>query len=416
MLLFKVEPLHRILWPSTIISCILLVLAPSPLLAQFEIADRPVQIHGFLTQGFAYSNENNYLTMSTSQGSFDFTDAGLNVSSQITDKFRVGGQAYARRIGKLGGGQVTLDWAEGEYRFHDWLGVRAGKVKTPLGLFNSTQDMEFLHTWALLPQSIYPLDLRERYLSHLGADIFGDIPAKKLGSFTYTVYAGALSNDLRGGYDYGLAGVDIYTRRFHGNARGADLRWTSPISGLLLGASYLQTPQTAEGFNEIFATPIRVDVFSDQRCVYYGQYTHGNLTLDAEYSRELQKIELLGVKGPYGPPDLRSDFDRRGWYAAASYRLSKHLELGAYHSRFFPNADRLDSAGVGPLSAPERHIFDQAVTARIDLTNFWDLKIEGHFINGFGDTSTFHGFYPQNNPDGLKPQTNLLVLRMGVNF
>ena len=34
---------------------------------------RPVQVHSFASQGFTYSDQNNYLTMPTSDGSFAFT-------------------------------------------------------------------------------------------------------------------------------------------------------------------------------------------------------------------------------------------------------------------------------------------------------------------------------------------------------
>src|SRR5687767_144399 len=78
---------------------------------QFEVAGRTVQVHGFVTQGFAYSNQNNYLSMKTSEGSFAFTDGGLNLSTRLTSRLRVGGQAYARKIGELGRGRVTVDWA-----------------------------------------------------------------------------------------------------------------------------------------------------------------------------------------------------------------------------------------------------------------------------------------------------------------
>ena len=50
------------------------------------------QVHSFASQGFAYSNDNNYLTMDTSKGSFAMTDGGVNISTQVTDKFRVGAQ------------------------------------------------------------------------------------------------------------------------------------------------------------------------------------------------------------------------------------------------------------------------------------------------------------------------------------
>src|SRR5271157_137917 len=131
----------------------------------FTVLGKTVQVHGFVSEGFAYSNDNNYLTMDTSKGS-SFTDGGVNISTQLTDKFRVGAQIYDRNIGQLGKWHPQLDWAYGDYKFKDWFGVRAGKVKTVLGLYNDTQDMESLHTWAILPQSTYPLDVRATNIAH----------------------------------------------------------------------------------------------------------------------------------------------------------------------------------------------------------------------------------------------------------
>jgi len=68
------------------------------------------------------------------------------------------------------------------------------------------------------------------------------------------------------------------------------------------------------------------------------------------------------------------------------------------------------------LRPQANHIFDQTVTARFDINKWWNVKIEGHFINGFGDTYSAHGFYTRNNPDGLKPTTNIFVIRTGYNL
>src|SRR5258707_626364 len=83
----------------------------------------------------------NYLTMKTSDGSFVFTDGGLNISTQITDNLRVGAQVSVRNIGELGKGYPELDWATVDYKFTSWFGLRAGKVKTILGLYNDSQDV-----------------------------------------------------------------------------------------------------------------------------------------------------------------------------------------------------------------------------------------------------------------------------------
>ncbi len=56
---------------------------PNLLNAQdFKILDRMVQVHGFASEGFTYTNDNNWLTMNTSQGSGAFTDFGLNMSAR----------------------------------------------------------------------------------------------------------------------------------------------------------------------------------------------------------------------------------------------------------------------------------------------------------------------------------------------
>src|ERR1700676_5360264 len=90
---------------ATAIALAALVCAsPAALHAQFDfnVAGRPVQVHSVASQGFAYSNQNNYLTMKTSQGSFDMTDLGFNVSMRVTDRFHVGAQLYSYNVGLLG--------------------------------------------------------------------------------------------------------------------------------------------------------------------------------------------------------------------------------------------------------------------------------------------------------------------------
>lgn len=45
------------------------------------------------------------------------TDGGLNLSTKLTPKFRVGVQAFSRNIGDMGNGKVYLDWAVADYKF-----------------------------------------------------------------------------------------------------------------------------------------------------------------------------------------------------------------------------------------------------------------------------------------------------------
>ena len=269
---------------------------PSGLRAQqFSLGGHAVQYHAFASQGFAYSNDNNYLTMQTSKGSFAFTDGGVTLGSQITDKFRVGAQGYARNIGAMGNGLVMLDWASGDYSFRDWFGIRAGKVKTALGLYNDAQDMEFLHPWALMPQSAYPLDLRSETIAHVGGDIYGDFQLKKWGHLAYTVAGGSVPGDLHGGYVHSLDknGRHIYT--ISGAVFDSDLRWTTPVEGLLAGASFIRQSGDTHGIDTSNNTPYDLTYKKNRTLAFYSQYTFGNLRLDGEYRRNPNVVDTTSV-------------------------------------------------------------------------------------------------------------------------
>jgi hypothetical protein len=377
---------------------------PAALQAQFSIDGHPIQVHGFASQGFSYSNQNNYLTMNTSSGSFAFTDGGINVSTSFSDKFRVGAQGYVRNIGQLGHGHVSLDWAFGDYKFKDWLGIRAGKVKTALGLFNDTQDMEFLHTWAVLPQSLYPLDLRASMIAHTGGDVYGEIPLRKAGSVSYTGYFGRRSDDPRGGYYYNTADAGSPIKDFTGNMGGFDARWNTPVSGLLVGGSWMALMNTINGTSSQYGLPYTVKTDPQHITSVYADFSRGKWRFNAEFRRNHEEIAIHAVG-----PDTRSDSSDKGWFASGAYRITKRLEVGTYHSRFYidvPNTP--DPNG--------NHIFDQTVTGRFDIAKWWNVKVEGHFIDGYGDIYSAHGFYQRSNPKGLKPTTNLLVIRTGFNF
>jgi len=381
---------------------------PGLLHAQFDfkLDGKPVQIHSFASQGFAYSNDNNYLTMNSSDGSFAMTDAGANISMSITDRFRVGAQVYLRNLGQLDKYRPQLDWAYGSYKLTDWFGVRAGKIKTALGLFNDTQDMGFLHTWVLLPQSVYPADLRSNSIAHTGADAYGTVGLHKAGSLSYTAYFGAQANDTRGGYYYGTASVGTPITSFAGKTGGADLRWNTPVSGLMLGGSWsdetLETHGTAVAYGNAPFTAVNQPAHLTS---VYGDYARGRWHLEGEFrkTRDLENASVLGQTVIY-------NFGSKGLFLTAAFRVNKRLELGTYHSRYYVDAP------TDPTNHASNHIFDQAVTARFDITRWWYGKIEGHFIDGYGDMYSFHGFYGIDNPAGLKPTTLMLVLQTGFDF
>ena len=121
-----------------VVGTVLLALTASICLhaQEFKIGTKSVQVHGFGTQSYIKTNDNNWLTMNTSGGgSGAFTDMGLNANLQIKPNLRIAGQFYDRKLGKLGNWDPLWDWAMLDYRPKPWLGFRGGKVKTVLGLY-----------------------------------------------------------------------------------------------------------------------------------------------------------------------------------------------------------------------------------------------------------------------------------------
>jgi hypothetical protein len=381
--------------------------APGILHAQFDfnVDGHPVQIHSFGSEGCAYSNNNNFLTMKTSQGSCAMTDGGVNASVRLSDKLRVGAQIYDSNVGLLNQWHPSLDWAFIDYRFKDWFGVRGGKVKTVLGLYNDTQDMEFLNTFALLPQGLYPLDLRDTTIAHTGGDIYGTFDLHKAGSISYTAYVGERSENTRGGYYYNTQDEGVPLTKLDAYVFGGDGRWTTPVSGLMAGVSWMDTQQSIAGILRAeYNLPYTGSSDPQYVTSVYADYTHGNWHFNAEMRRNHEYLDIAAA----GSASL-SNFSDNGWFVTGAYRVNKWLELGSYESRYYVVAPHTDDPNGN-------HIFDTVATARIDFTKWWHVKVEGHFMNGYGDIYSAHGFYIRSNPDGLKPNTDMIVVRTGFNL
>ena len=388
---------------------------------EVKLWKRSVQIHGFFSQGFVKTDENNWLTMNTKQGSGAMTEMGLNVSSQLTDRFRVGAQVYDRNLGHLGQWHPSLDWALADYRFTNWLGVRGGKVKTTLGLYNDSQDLDFLYVFALLPQSVYSTDLRDTTIAHKGGDLYGSIPLRhRLGNLSYTVYAGHRDDSLYSGYPYLIFQWDTYLSSMGGLQYGADLRWDTPLPGLLVGASRMNEDISAKGRHISPFDPAAgyVPYFESSRAdwtnQFYAQFSTKRFTLNSEHRRYLRDQLILNNSSI----DVT---DVRGWYIAGTYRINRRLKLGSYYSRYtvtdvYSGALATIAPNQDNTALPTNHTYDTVATVRLDINRFWNVKLEGHFIEGYANSGYPAGFYPKNNPAGFEPRTNALVIKTGFHF
>src|SRR5712671_6813365 len=131
-----------------------------------------LDVHGFISQGFLLTSANDYLA-DTSRGSFEFSEVGLNLTLPATDRLTLGVQIFSRKLGPLGDYRATLDWYYLDYHWRDWLGIRAGRVKLPFGLYNDSSDVDSARTAVLLPQSVYPAENRDFLLAQTGVELYG---------------------------------------------------------------------------------------------------------------------------------------------------------------------------------------------------------------------------------------------------
>jgi hypothetical protein len=388
---------------AVLIALCLNVLAPSVFAQSVKIGTKEIAVHGSFQQGFVFTDNNNFLTMDTTNGSAAMTDGSVNLSSTLTRQLRVGAQLYARNIGQLGNGSPQIDWAFADYKFNNYFGVRAGKIKTVLGLFTDTQDAEFLYTWAILPQGTYPLDLRSISIAHIGADVYGSVKLGKAGSIAYTGYLGKIQDDTKGGFRYGVEDEGIGIRPGITNKGGGfDTRWTTPVAGLMVGYSFNQTRSVSD------LTVFQVVNFH----AIADPWRHQAVYADYQASRVRVNGEMRydGLQTQITPAVFPSSLTRgRSGFATVSYRLFEKLEVGTYFSRFV-----YDTAVASSLS--NNHIYDKAVTARVDINRFWNVKVEAHFMDGTGNPTLAQGFYRRDNTSGFSPTTNMLVVRTGVNF
>ncbi|HEV2647129.1 MAG TPA: hypothetical protein VGU46_12255 [Acidobacteriaceae bacterium] len=364
------------------------------------VDDLNIQIHGFATQGFLYTTNNNILTTNSSDGSPNWFEGVVNISAQPTPKLRVAVQGRFESFGNATN-QISLDYANADYKVNDFLGVRFGKVKSPSGLFNEMQDIDPSYMWSLLPQSVYPIGSRNSVLSHFGGVVYGRVRlGKHLGKLEYRGWAG--QRVLNSGDGYFVPQVEkglILPNGFSVPVSGAALRWKTPLTGLTLGISdYRQQHGNALLQYPAFGLSGHETIEALTSPNFFGKYERGRWMLAAERSRvpATVTIALTGV------PNSNIFFDLRSWYAMATYKVTDKFTVGAYNSQAF---DRRLPPG------PAHYQKDWDVSGRYDFNQFIYVKAEQHFLDG-----TVLSYDTNLNLGGLKPTSKLTILKVGVSF
>jgi hypothetical protein len=378
------------------------------------------------------SSANNFLAK-TSEGSFQFNELGVNATFQAFDDLRLGAQLLSRDLGRVGNNSIIIDWAFADYSWQDWLGIRAGKIKMPLGLYNEYRDLDLARTSIFLPQGSYVESWRESFTALTGIGLYGSIDASAFGEFNYQVQAGVINIDKDSGLNWTiedqlnakLTKYDITPSYIFSTT------WGTPLEGLKLGASFWNTeklegkgkipdvspwrnrtieaaqgvasyananyglslpmPTTYEEAQGVFtATGINLDLInapmvqriSDVKATWFSaEYTWKDLIAAYEVFR--MKAQLTTISPGWGADfdptmEVLSDIDNTlgGYYFSLGYKIIDPLNVSAYHSEFYTDVNDRDNL-------PGR-LIDTAVSLRYDITSNWIFKVELHKMDGLG--------------------------------
>jgi hypothetical protein len=363
----------------------------------FAIEHSDVQIHGFISQGFISSTENNFVADSK-DGTFEFNEMGINFSKKLTSRLHIGLQLFARDFGATGDNEVKIDWALVDYRIVDWLGLRFGQLKAPRGFYNEYRDVDALRTFIFLPQSIYKEILRDITLSIQGGGLYGLIDMHAAGQLTYQALYG--TQTIEGHNNRlveALSGIAISA--FENDSNDLDVKYIgslaydTPVTGLRLGVSYdnIEMKITGHSTQDVLGivpvnTPVDISIDAFENWVYSLEYAWQNLTIMAEY---LDSNMEFGVT--VAPViDQEGTVEQSGWYVGATYRLTDWFEVGAYYSDLESESD------LPLISLPDYYeqLTDICATTRLDLNEYWTLKLEYHTFTGA------KGLSSMDNPSG----------------
>jgi hypothetical protein len=345
---------------------VLLAWAAEPARAQDEVIAGPefppIHIHGFGSQGFILTTDNDYVVADSTRGSFQMSEVGLNLTTDLTENLRFGLQFIALNFGPSGSYSPQVDWFYLDYRFDDWLGFRAGRLKMPYGLFNEVNDIDAARVPVLLPQSVYPLQSRSFLFAQTGAEIYGFARSSWAGSLEYRLWGGTIYIDPKLVVPVGSA-VELQFNVPY--AFGGRALWETPLRGLRLAGTLLKLRLDAIAFIPMAG---KFDIVNNTLgWVASADYALGALVLTAEYGRGRSKQETV-IPG--------SNLDTTGeyMYGMATYALTRWLQPGVYYSLKYPDVEK--KKGL----SNKQH--DWSFTLRFDINEHWLVKLEGHYMAG----------------------------------
>jgi len=395
--------------------------------AQLSDDEDVVAIHGFISQGYMQSTANNFFG-DTEDGTFKFNEFGINIAAQVTDNLHIGMQLFSRNLGYLGGNAIVIDWAYGDYRWKDWLGIRAGKIKMPLGFYNETRDVDMLRTSIFLPQGVYNESWRTTFNAIQGLGLYGNVPLPYLGTLNYQAQIGVFNISTASGMNKFIEDqlYSTFNNYFVSTSYVGSLIWETPLEGLRLGVSGFMSDLYANGMTDdtdfwreqtryafwygsgqITPAPPSYEVarnfvdlvnigikqeFNNIKSYWLSaEYVWNGLTLSGEYFKQTGNVVTYGHviidgEAEKNLTELNAiNLQMGGFYGSINYQFTEWLDVCAYYTEYYPDLNDKDGKYYEDLygfPASNSWYKDTSLSFKFGLSSNWIAKIEGHKING----------------------------------
>ncbi|MGR9086131.1 MAG: hypothetical protein ACU841_03545 [Gammaproteobacteria bacterium] len=375
-----------------------------------------VQIHGFLSQGFIHTSDNNFFGKSDDSISHDFRELGLNGSWKILTDLQVAMQVVWRDAGDTDNGGFRIDYGLANYNLYSsessLLSIRAGRVPTPLGFYNDTRDVAATRPTILLPQSIYFDINRNLALSADGGYLYGE-HRTDYGEFTLNI---GMVNPRMDDPDFIF---QILATPFGGvqspGTMEGNTSWVArlgyelerDIGDIRLAVTY---GDFRGNYHPIAGAFVQSGSFQLQPLILSAQYNAEKWSLTWEYA--LRRVDLNNF---VPSPDV--GFTGQSYYVQGTYKLTDDLEAVVRYDDLIwdvndPHGHILSEATGGFIPAHSRFAQDWTFGLRYEIFPSLMLSAEYHRINGTGWLSPLEN----NNFIGATQHWDLYTTMISYNF
>ena len=338
-----------------------------------------VQIHGFLSQGFIHTSDNNFFGATDDSVSTDYREIGINGSWRVFPELQLSMQIVYRDAGLTDESGVRIDYGYADYSFlsteSTLLGLKGGRIPTPLGFYNETRDVLSSRPSILLPQSIYFDRNRNFALSADGGYFYGE-QRTEYGDFFFDLGGViprfddpdarfSVARDFPGEFD----GKPTFIGRAAYEWQGGRVRLSVTYADLHV--KYNPEPGT---FN------LDPGTIQFNPLIFSAQYNGENWSLTGEYEVRRTRLNSFGLF-----PD--SDTTGTGYYVQGTYQFTSWLEAVVRYDNLVLDNDDPDGhqfeADTG-RPAFSRYAQDWTIGLRFTIIPNLLLSAEYHHVNGTG--------------------------------